>query len=276
MIKDIEGLISKVVKDLQAFADVGVVGLSGGADSTLVAILSKRAFGRDNVYGVHMPYNDTDTKGTKFNARSVKFADHLDILHFHAPVTKIADEISETVGFALAHKFEISNPDQLSVLNRGNARSRARMTVLYGIAHHLNDTLKKRVRVIGTGNLSEDFIGYDTKGGDALCDIFPIGTLFKSEVYQLLDYFRERGEIEEDHIDRVPSAGLWDGHTDEGELGHSYNAMEPVIQKAMAWKPNYGDMPVKTDLDKLVLDRYFANKHKHEAPTVIDLHDFRG
>ena len=86
---------------------------------------------------------------------------------------EIADAIIEQISI---DDFE------LTALNKGNARSRARMSVLYGVAHNLSNKFpNKRVRVIGTGNLSEDYIGYDTKGGDALADIFPIGELFKSD-----------------------------------------------------------------------------------------------
>ena len=150
------------------------------------------------------------------------------------------------------------------------------MCTLYTVAHHLGDKLGKRVRVIGTGNLSEDFIGYDTKGGDALCDIFPIGQLFKSEVYQLLDFFRDMGVIDEEHIDRIPSAGLWNGQTDEQELGHTYNTMEPIVKRFLEHakvQPLHTVEPT-CDVSKFVLQRHLANKHKHEAPPVIELRQF--
>jgi NAD+ synthase len=149
-----------------------------------------------------------------------------------------------------------------------------RMVALYTVAHELNSHLtNKRVRVIGTGNLSEDFIGYDTKGGDALCDIFPIGELYKSEVYQLAEYFVEQGDIEPYMIDYTPSAGLWDGQTDEEELGFSYNDMEPAIRKmrSATGKLECTDPLTLSTVEKFVYDRHLANKHKHEAPPVIEL-----
>lgn len=267
MIKDIKGLVEHISASMRATADVAVVGLSGGADSTLVACLAVRAFGRDNVYGVHMPYGKTDTSGVNFNARSKLLANELGIQSLSTSVSDIAQTINEAVDNAL----RLDVDQTLSKVNQGNARSRARMTVLYGIAHHLNEKLGRRVRVVGTGNLSEDFIGYDTKGGDALCDFFPIGELFKSEVYQLLNYFVEQRYIEEEHIDRVPSAGLWEGQTDEGELGYTYNEMEPVIKAFRSFKAFGRELTV---LEKFVLDRHHANAHKHLAPPVFSLREF--
>lgn len=250
--------------------DVAVIGLSGGADSTLVACLCTKALGKENVYGIHMPYNDADSK--TFNSRSMKIATRLGIHSIVVPIGHIADSITSSVESAVG---------DISMTNKGNSRSRARMTILYGIAHQLGDTLKKRVRVVGTGNLSEDSIGYDTKGGDALADFFPIGNLFKSQVYALLDKFKAAGVIDEEHIDRVPSAGLWDGQTDEGELGYSYNEMEPVVS---AMFENYTEdstdviskllnIGFQKDLTTFVVNRHFANRHKHMAPKVLSKDD---
>lgn len=256
MIKDLSGLVEYLKKEIQSRTDVAVVGLSGGIDSSTIATLCTLTLGPENVYGYSMPYGETD-KNT-FNTRSTKLAAHLGINHEFIWIDLIANAI---IGAA-----DVGS----SGLQKGNARSRARMCVLYAKAGYLNETLGKRVRVIGTGNLSEDFIGYDTKGGDALCDFFPIGELFKSEVYQLAEHLG----LPEELIDRVPSAGLWPGQTDEGELGHSYDSMEPVIKAIKATCDSVADMlelqSITTDpLTKFVLDRHFANKHKHEAPPAI-------
>jgi NAD+ synthase len=280
MITNIPALENKLHELIRLETDVAVIGLSGGADSTLVACLCAKALGKDNVVGVHMPYDKKiDVEGTKFNAKSVRLARKLGIdRDIFCPITKIADEIMRVIDPATAHNF-ITRGGDANNLDRGNARARARMCVLYGLAGQLahGDFKGKRVRVVGTGNLSEDFIGYDTKGGDALADFHPIGRLFKSEVYQFLDYLKENSVIEEEHIDRVPSAGLWEGQTDEGELGHTYNEMEPAI-RSMLLPRRAGLTPTPSSTlsptESFVLLRHLGNKHKHDAIPSLDTSEF--
>jgi len=270
MIYNYEKVVELICDNLREFTDVAVVGLSGGADSTLVACLCVEALGKENVYGISMPYNDFDKE--TFNARSTKLANYLKINHFCRPIKNISDAIDEMI--------TCPNTDGLTTVNSGNSRSRARMSVLYGFAHSLSTAnTDKRVRVIGTGNLSEDFIGYDTKGGDALADIFPVGDLYKSEIYQLLNYFKDSEKIKEEHIDLIPSAGLEDGQTDEDDLGYTYNRMELSIMYCMNHS-NDGEMEylVKSghvdEVIKFVWNRHLANKHKHEAPPVIAIRGY--
>ncbi len=261
MIRNCHKLLDHLCPEIIAATDIAVVGLSGGADSSLTAILCMKALGKENVYGISMPFDETDEQ--TFNALSAKLAHQIGINHLIRPVARIADAINEQI-----LSDEKSEP---TALNKGNSRSRARMCILYGIAHDLSSRLpNKRVRVMGTGNLSEDFIGYDTKGGDALADVFPIGELFKSEVYQLLDHFRDEGTIDDEHINRVPSAGLVENQTDEADLGYSYNEMEKGVRFCLQ---NHDHMPsVQPDeVTAFVWQRHMVHKHKHEAPAVIKL-----
>jgi NAD+ synthase len=261
MIPDCHRLVEHIRDAIRAQADIAVVGLSGGADSTLTAILCLAALGKDNVYGVSMPYNAFDRQ--TFNSLSARLAERLGIHHLVRPVTAIADAISEQIG--------VADDRPLTDVNLGNSRCRARMCVLYGVAHDLGTRFpRSRVRVMGTGNLSEDFIGYDTKGGDALADLFPIGELYKSEVYQLLEHFVAEGRIAEEHINRTPSAGLEDGQTDEGDLGYSYDEMEASIRFCLE---HYDSMAGRKldGVTRFVWQRHLANRHKHRAPPVIPL-----
>lgn len=264
MIPNIPKLLNLVYRNITERMDVAVVGMSGGADSTLCAILCREALGAANVYSLHMPMTDRDR--SYFNANSMQSAEFLGIHRKVVPIEPIVTPLNA----ALADESWASAVPkaELTDTNLGNSRARTRMCLLYGTGHHLGTVLQKRVRVIGTGNLSEDYIGYDTKGGDALGDLFIIGELFKSEVYQLLDHFRDTIGFPDKLIDRVPSAGLWQGQTDEGELGYSYNEMEGSIRKLML----EGKQP-ETELDKFVANRHTAHKHKHEAPPVIALRD---
>ena len=168
MIRDCNELLNYLYGEIKARVDIAVVGLSGGADSSLIAVLCMKALGKENVYGISMPYNEVDIR--TFNALSANIAERIGINHLVRPIGKIADAINEQIF--------LNNESELTDLNKGNSRSRARMCILYGVSRNLESMLHgKRVRVMGTGNLSEDFIGYDTKGGDALADIFCIGEL---------------------------------------------------------------------------------------------------
>jgi len=265
MINDIEKLIKTVTEEIRNFTDIAVIGMSGGADSTLVATLCTIALEKKNVYGYGMPYNENDFD--TFNNRSRKIATKLGIFYALVPISDSVDH--------LFHRIEDTTGNKISSLNLGNIKSRVRMVLLYSLNARLSETTGKRCRVIGTGNLSEDFIGYETKGGDALADIFPIGLLFKSEVYQLLDYFVKKGILKDEMIDRVPSAGLEPGQTDEEDLGYSYNEMEPAIKFCLA---NYDrmDFVMWDEIVDFVWKRHLENKHKHEMSKVINLKKFTG
>lgn len=259
MIKDIDALLECVSKNIQERMGAAIVGISGGADSTLIAILCQRALGKDNVYGLHLPYDEVDAN--TFNANSKILADKLGI-----------NQSTITIGHAVdVLATEICG---LSKLNQGNMRSRIRMAALYTVCCKVAERTGQRVRVVGTDNLSEGYIGYFTKHGDGAADIFPIGSLVKSEVYQLLDYFRGQGIITEEMIDRVPSAGLWDEQTDEDELGYSYDEMEQFVLHGF----NKGAESLHQFYDNqvalFVYNRHIAGKHKVEPAPVIKLREF--
>ncbi len=262
MIKEdiIPDVVKQMTSELKNFTDIATLGMSGGADSTLVAILCKLALGEDKVYGYGLPFDEKDE--LTFNHRSRSIANELGIHYSTVSIAEAVDSVADSI------YVEVN--DDISPLNLGNIKSRMRMVMIYSLNAAVAERSKGKHRVIGTGNRSEDFIGYDTKGGDSLADIFPIGELYKSEVYQLLDYFIERSIITDEMIDRVPSAGLEPGQTDEGDLDFTYNEMEPDIEFCLA---NYNLMGsiVKIPIMEYVWQRHITHRHKHAAPRVIKL-----
>jgi NAD+ synthase len=265
MIKEnkIEDLLDSICKEIKNFTDVGILGVSGGADSTLVACLLKRALGAENTFVVSMPYNEVDYK--KFNSNSKNIAEALQLNHHSKDISYCTDNMISDF------------TTNLSDLNRGNLRARVRAMYLYTYNSLIGETMGKRARVIGTSNKSESFIGYDTKYGDGAADMFPIDNLFKSEVYQLLDYFVSIGWLREEMVDRIPSAGLEEDQTDEKDIGYSYDSMEYPIKFCLK---NYDKMEELIaqgvpDLVNFVWNRHKSNRHKQEqiyTPTIESKH----
>jgi len=179
-----------------------VVGLSGGIDSAVTAVLSKKALG-ENVIGLILPCGNHPQDeelalkvAKKFNLR-VKKVELADVYK------KFCEVCPGTVHIAKA-----------------NLKPRLRMLTLYYFANAWD------YLVAGTGNKSELMIGYFTKYGDGGCDILPLGGLLKTEVRGLA---REL-EIPDEIIKRAPTAGLWDGQTDEGEIGMSYLDLDRCLR----------------------------------------------
>jgi len=181
--------------------------MSGGADSTLVALLCLHALGKENVFPIYMP--DWWSKHLN-NDLAPRIADHLGLKIEKYSVKDIADAMMKRT-----NQFQYHVGADRTI--EGNLKARLRMIMLYIRANTLSLLTQKRVRVIGTGNFDELTIGYFTKYGDGGVDCLPIGQLHKTEVYQMLDYFCKRGWITKDMIDRVPSAGLYEGQTDEAK-----------------------------------------------------------
>ncbi len=189
--------ISSEVK--KANANGVILGLSGGIDSALVAYLAKQACG-NNFLAVLMPIN-------KFRENDLK--DGLELVkqfNINYQIIELHDEFN-----SLLNKTNLK-----SNLSKGNLQSRLRMTTLYAVAQENN------FLVLGTSNKAEYKLGYFTKWGDGGCDLNPIIHLYKSEIF---DYSKKLG-ICDSIINKKPSGGLWEGQSDEDELGFTYNDFE--------------------------------------------------
>jgi NAD+ synthase len=176
-----------------------VVGLSGGIDSGVSAALCRNALGRENVLGLVMPCRSLEAD----TADGLRTAEFLGIRALRIDLSGVLHLFIKDGGI---------DPDNR--LNVANVKARLRMTMEYA---HSEGRL-----VVGTGNLSETMTGYSTKWGDGAADIFPIAELWKDEVRSLA---LSMG-LPEWITERVPSAGLWEGQTDEGEMGVTYEEIK--------------------------------------------------
>ena len=181
-----------------------VIGLSGGLDSAVAAALAAEALGPERVLGALLPYRSSNPEGRD---DALAFAGRLGIRTREIDITPMVD--------AYLDRYE---PDA-DLVRRGNVMARQRMIVLYDLSQ------KERALVIGTSNRTELLLGYTTLHGDSACALNPLGDLLKTQVRQLA----EQMELPRRIIEKPPSADLWEGQTDEGELGIGYRTADAVI-----------------------------------------------
>jgi NAD+ synthase len=180
-----------------------VLGLSGGLDSALSCFLAAEALGPENVLALRMPYK-TSSPDSMEHAQQV--IDILGVQSLTIPITEMIDPLFE--------RFSDANQ-----MRRGNAMARARMIVLYDQSEAF------KALVVGTGNKTEILLGYTTIYGDSANALNPIGDLYKTQVRQLSRAIGVPSQI----INKPPSADLWAGQTDEGELGFTYAEVDQLL-----------------------------------------------
>ncbi|MFX0106435.1 MAG: NAD+ synthase [Candidatus Hodarchaeota archaeon] len=208
---DYEKTISEIqnwIKDYVTSAKVNgvVVGISGGIDSAVTTTLCVNALGKDNVIGLGLPISSLPQDLND----AEKLAKNLGIKFILVELTNIYDEfVKITSGL-----FESNQ------IARANLKPRLRMMAIYFVGQSLGKLL-----VVGTGNRTELAIGYFTKYGDGGVDFEPIGGLYKCEVREIAKILK----IPEVIIKKPPSAGLWEGQTDEGEIGLSYDVLDEIV-----------------------------------------------
>jgi len=214
-----------------------VFGISGGLDSSVVAVLCRHAFTK-NTLGLLMPCYSSQQDEQHAMAVASKFS---------IPTqTIVLDDIYDSL-FKILPLNEASATSQLT---KGNLKARLRMLTLYFYANQL------RYLVVGSGNKSELAVGYFTKHGDGSVDILPLGNLVKRRVKELAEFL----EIPQEIINKPPSAGLWLGQTDEDELGLSYNELDDYLTD--------GKVPekIRQKIEKLIA----SSDHKRKLPPVPD------
>jgi len=243
--------IRKVVGD--SGASGVVVGLSGGVDSSLVATLCVRALGKDKVLGVLMPTNFTPKEDVE---DAFELAKMLEIRTELVNVQEILNAFLETL--------KINKDSGKFKLPRANILARIRMIVLYYYAN-VNNYL-----VVGTGDKSENLIGYFTKYGDGAADFFPIKHLYKTQVRELAHYLGVPKRI----AYKPSSPQLYPGHKATDEIPLDYDQLDLVLCGLFDYGMTPEDISQATGIPleniREVLDRFNKTEHKRTAPPTIE------
>jgi len=180
-----------------------VINLSGGLDSALSCALTAEALGPENVLALRLPYRTSSPDSLEHAQLMI---DKFKVRSETIDITKMVDPL-------------IENDPDMSKTRKGNIMARTRMIVLYDQSEAFKGL------PIGTSNKTEILLGYSTMWGDMASAINPIGDLYKTQVRQLS---RALG-IPDEIIDKPPSADLWTGQTDEGELGFTYEQVDQLL-----------------------------------------------
>ena len=180
-----------------------IVGLSGGVDSATSACLAAEALGPENVLALCMPYRSSSPDSRQ----------HAEEVSGNLGVELVVEDITPQVDAYL------DRHDDASPVRRGNKMARERMSILYDYS------AKTEALVVGTSNKTELLLGYGTQFGDMASALNPLGDLYKTQVRALARHLGVPREI----IDKPPSADLWSGQTDEGELGFTYEQVDRLL-----------------------------------------------
>ena len=225
-----------------------IVGLSGGIDSSVTAALCVKAAGVDNVFGVMLPYRKSHPESF---IHALEVAELLGIKHEVIDISLMVDSY-----------FEKYFPD-VDILRKGNRMARERMCVLYDLS------AKYKALVGGTGNLSELMVGYCTQYGDSACAFEPIGHLYKTEVYKIAELLG----LPQSVITKEPTADLWEGQTDEDEMGITYAELDEILYQMLNIKKDEKELISTFTKEKIEkVERMIKNSEfKRKMPPTLDI-----
>lgn len=235
----------------------GLLGLSGGLDSAVCAALAAKALGPANVLGLIMPYGKAFSEDIR---DATSLARRLGIRH------KKIDIAPQIDLYFAAHPTR-------NCVQKGNKMARERMSVLYDYS------VREGAFILGTSNKTELLIGYGTIHGDLACAVNPMGDLYKTQVRQLAAHLRLPAAIR----DKAPTAGLWPGQTDEGEIGLSYEELDDILYRLVEGRKSRAEI-VAAGHSPAIVDRILRlirdSEFKRRMPPIAKLsprsvgHDF--
>lgn len=225
-----------------------VVGLSGGIDSALSCFLAAEALGSENVLAVRMPYKTSSPDSLEDAQRVIEATA---VQSQTMPITSMVDAF-------------IDLKPEMNDIRRGNIMARMRMIVLYDHSAAFGGL------VLGTGNKTEILLGYTTLYGDSACAFNAIGDLYKAQVGELARAMGVPAEV----INKPPSADLWEGQTDEEELGFTYAQVDRLLYLLVDERFN-PEQCVQAGFDeafvKEVITRVSRNHFKRVMPSIAKL-----
>ena len=203
--KIVRDLLVRFIKDQTTNAGFtkAVIGISGGVDSAVSAVLAAESLGKENVLGVMIPYRTSNPKSV---------GDAKLVIQATGIKSELVDISKMVDGYCEDNKITDS-------LRRGNVMARMRMIVLYDLS------AREKALVIGTSNKTEILVGYGTQHGDLASAINPLGDLYKSQIWQLAEAIGVPKPV----IEKAPSADLWEGQTDEKEMGVTYAKLDALL-----------------------------------------------
>jgi NAD+ synthase len=248
----VEKILTKFIKEELSKFDFsrGILGLSGGLDSTVCSFLAAKALGPDNVICLILPYGKT------FGGDIEDALEVVRVLGVESKVINIAPMVD---------RYFKDHPSDNRILI-GNKMARERMSILYDYS------ARERALLLGTSNKTELLLGYGTIHGDMACAINPLGDLYKTQIRELAQYLRVPEKIQK----KAPTAGLWEGQTDEEELGLTYEDVDRLLFE-MVDKRQTEDEVVALGFDREMVARVSSlvknSEFKRKLPPIAKLSD---
>ena len=228
----------------------GILGLSGGLDSSVCAVLAARALGPKNMIGLIMPYKKIFSKDVK---DAEDFAFHLEISFRVIDISPMVDA------------YYTNYPTKNRIL-KGNKMARERMSILYDVS------ARENALILGTSNKTELLLGYGTIHGDMACAINPLGDLYKTQIRQFARHLKIPKKI----LNKKPTAGLWPGQTDEGELGLTYTQIDKILYQLVDLKKVKKEVISsgfpKQDIEK-IMNLIKGSEFKRKMPPIPKISD---